>query len=148
MLLGSSAEPFKYFINPRDNRYRCLDFKPTHGQRQQQDHQCIGACLVVPPSHRGYQQGKPTPHLVSRLLLESSTFVVWQISRDTSRGQALQYIGSTLPVVPDDIPLAGTVGSLDFLPLRTTVAWVPKAELQSRHQVEPRGLLLDISHLR
>ena len=35
-----------------------------------------------------------------------------------------------------------------LLPVRTSVARDPKAELRSRQQVEPRGLLLDISHLR
>src|SRR3954466_5059713 len=35
-----------------------------------------------------------------------------------------------------------------LLPLRTSVARDPKAELRSQQQVEPRGLLLDISHLR
>src|SRR3954465_10386529 len=34
------------------------------------------------------------------------------------------------------------------LTFRTTVARDPKAELRTRQQVEPRGLLLDISHSR
>src|SRR4051812_34179488 len=146
----SSAEPFKYFFNLRDNRYRCLDFKPTRGQRQQQDHQCIVACPVVPPSHRAYQQSKPSPHLVSRLLLESSTFVVWQISRDTSRGQALQSIGSTLPVVPDDIPLASTVGSLDFLTFKDnrgswTLGLYYRVSNERDARVTPRFLTFDVA---
>src|SRR4051812_7324123 len=35
-----------------------------------------------------------------------------------------------------------------LLPLSITVSRDPKAEIQSRQQVEPRGLLLDISHVR
>ena len=47
------------------------------------------------------------------------------------------HVGRTLPVVPDDIPLAGTVGSPDFLSLRTPVDSGPY------RQVKPGGVTLD-----
>src|SRR4051812_29363526 len=56
-------------------------------------------------------------------------------------------VGRTLPVVPSQYLLRVPLGH-PTLTFRTSVARDPKAELLSRQQVEPQGLLLDISHLR
>src|SRR3954470_12735430 len=90
-------------------------------------------------------------------------YLLLTLSRDTheeldfrdfgnSRGQRTKSkytsnVGRTLPVVPSQYLSRVPLGQLT-LTFRTTVARDPKAELRSRHQVEPRGLLLDISHLR
>src|SRR3954470_10500385 len=70
----------------------------------------------------------------------------------SSRGQRAESkytsnVGRTLPIVPSQYLSRVPLGQ-PTLTFRTTVARDPKAELRSRHQVEPRGLLLDISHLR
>src|ERR1041384_5914429 len=79
---------------------------------------------------------------------KSSTFVQQGILRPRTVPGPPHTGGIHLTCRSAKILCAGTVGSPEFLPVRTTVARDPKAELRSRHQVEPRGLLLDISHLR
>src|SRR3954465_5732786 len=69
-----------------------------------------------------------------------------------SRGQRSESKYTSTSVVPSLSSRRNTSRGYrwvtQLLPLRKTVARDPKAELRSRHQVEPRGLLLDISHLR
>ena len=71
---------------------------------------------------------------------------------DRSRGQRTESKYTSTSVVPSLSSRRNTSRGYRWvtrlLPLGTTDARDPKAELRSRHQVEPRGLLLDISHLR
>src|SRR3954466_12535377 len=76
--VGSAYKPEGYsihspnhlsiFINLRDNRYCCLDLTDSRSMTAARTTSNVGACPVVPPSHRGYQQGELSPYLVSRLL--------------------------------------------------------------------------------
>src|SRR4051812_26095078 len=50
----------------RDNRYCCLDLTDSRSTAAARTTSNAGACPVVPPSHCGYQQGEPSPYLVSR----------------------------------------------------------------------------------
>ena len=91
---------------------------------------------------------------VNRLLTLYRVFSEELDFRDfgSSRGQRAESkyasnVGRTLPVIPSQYS-RGYRWVTRLLSCRTSVAQDPKAELRSRHQVEPRGLLLDISHLR
>src|SRR3954469_3598406 len=85
----------------------------------------VGACPVVPPSSCGYQQGEPTPYLVSRLLCRARlsynriSFGHEQVLGPPHTG------GIHLTCRSAKIPCAGTIGSLDFLPVRTNRGSVP-----------------------
>src|SRR3954465_5521832 len=81
-----------------------------------QDHQYIGACPVVPPSHCGYQQGEPSPYLASRVLLGELDFRGLVTLAANDQGPSTPVNWSYPPCSPVAIPLAGTVGSPDFLP--------------------------------
>src|ERR1041385_2136541 len=72
--LKSSAEPFSILISLRDNHYRCLDLTDPRSTTAVRTTSNVGACPVVPPSHCGYQQGEPSPYLVSRVLLVELDF--------------------------------------------------------------------------
>ena len=101
-----------------------------------------------PTNSCGYQQGEPSPYLVSRLLRRAQlSYNRISFGHEQVPGPP-HTVGIHLTRCSAKILCAGTVGSPDFIPLRTSVARDPKAELRSRHQVEPRGFLLDISHLR
>src|SRR3954465_15004781 len=119
--LKSSAEPFSILINLRDNRYRCLDLTDPWSTTAVRTTSNVGACPVVPPSHCGYRQGEPSPYLVSRVLLVELEFRGFGNSREIRAGaKHASNVGRTFPVVPDDIPLASTVGSPDSLPFKDT----------------------------
>src|ERR1041384_5050624 len=121
---------------------------PPRGQRQQS-----GPPVTSVPALSSHQVTAVTVK-VNRLL---------NLSRDAheeldfhdfgnSRGQRSESkytsnVGHTLPVVPSQYLSRVPLGH-PTLTFRTSVARDPKAELRSRHQVEPRGFLLDISHLR
>src|ERR1041385_5882025 len=90
-----------------------------------------------PVKARGYQQGEPSPYLVSRVLLVELDFSWFGNSREIRAGaKHASNVGRTLPVVPDAIPLAGTTGLPDFLPLRTTVDQDPRTSIQIQQRVE------------
>src|ERR1041385_4860661 len=67
-------------------------------------------------SNIGPYKGEPYPYLFSRVLLVNLYFSWFGNSREIRAGaKHASNIGRTLPVVPDAIPLAGTIGSPDFL---------------------------------
>ena len=71
------------------------------------------------------------------MLLEELDFRGLVTLTDNDQGPGTPHTGSTrLPCRPVTIPLAGTVGSPDYLPLRTTVVQNPRAALQSQQRVE------------
>src|SRR3954471_598021 len=111
-----------------------------------QDHQYISACLVVPSNLCGYRQGEPSPYLVSRVLLEELDFRGLVTLADNDQGPSTPVHWSYPPCRSVAIPLAGTVGSPDFLPLGTTVfrtlGWLYRVSNSG-----VRGLLLDSSQL-
>src|SRR3954465_10891801 len=72
--LKTSTEPFSILINLRDNRYRCLDLTDPRSTTAVKTTSNVGAYPVVPPSHCGYQQGEPSPYLVSRVPLVEFDF--------------------------------------------------------------------------
>ena len=97
----------------------------NRGQRQQPGPpllpEPVAACPVVPPSLCGYRQGQPSPYLVSRVLLEELDFRSLGNSREIRAGaKHTSNVGRALPVVLDNTPLAGTVGSPDFLTFKDT----------------------------
>src|SRR3954471_13430720 len=85
---------------------------------------------------------------LSRVCFEELDFHDFGSSRgQRSDSKYASNVGRTLPVVPSQYLSRVPLGH-PTLTFKTSVARDPKAELWSRHQVEPRGLLLDISHLR
>src|SRR3954462_2120994 len=123
-------------------------FRVSRGQRQQ-----AGPPITSVPALSSHQLSAVT-NKVNRLLtlslvtLEELDFCDF----GNSRGQRAESKYPVMSVVPSLSSRRNTSRGYRWvtrlLPLRTTVARDPKAELRSRHQVEPRGLLLDISHLR
>src|SRR3954469_3409483 len=101
-----------------------------------QDHQYIGACPVVPSKLCGYRQGEPSPYLVSRVLLEELDFRGFGNSRGQRSGA--KHTGTL--VVPSLSSRRNTTRGHHWvarlLPLRTTVAQVPRASIHSQHRVE------------
>src|SRR3954465_477157 len=90
-----------------------------------------------PTNSCGYQQGEPSPYLVSRLLFGELDFpttgyltAIKQVPDPTYTG------GIHLSCRSNTIPCAGTVGSPDSLPLRTTVFQYPMTAIQSQQRVE------------
>ena len=93
------------------------------------------ACPVVPPSLCGYRKGEPSPYLVSRVLLEELDFRSFGNSREIRAGaKHASNVGRALPVVPDDIPLAGTVGSPDFLTFKDNRVQDRRAKIPSQQR--------------
>src|SRR3954471_24796492 len=81
-------------------------------------------------------------------LMKSSTFVISVTLADNDQSPSTP-VTSVVPSLSSGCNTSrGYRWVTRLLPLSTTVARDPKAELRSRQQVEPRGLLLDISHLR
>src|SRR3954471_11756843 len=101
-----------------------------------QDHQYIGAFPVVPSKLCGYRQGEPSPYLVSRVLLEELDFR----SFGNSRGQRSGAKYTVTLVVPSLSSRRNTTRGhrwvARLLPLRKTVAQVPRADIRSQHRVE------------
>src|SRR3954464_9531086 len=120
----------------------------SRGQRQQS----VPPVTSVPTLSSHQLVRLPTRWTVSLPCLafapKSSTFVQQDILRPRIIPGPPHTGGIQLSRHSAKILCAGTVGSPNFLPLRTSVARDPKAELRSRQQVELRGFLLDISHLR
>ena len=104
-------------------------FWVSRGQRQQPGppvHRCL-PCR--PTNYCGYQQGEPSPYLISRVLLEELDFrgLVSLAANDQDPSTPVH---RSYPLShPVTIPFAGTVGSPDFLPLRTTVVQDPRAAI-------------------
>src|SRR3954465_13275581 len=121
----------------RENRYRCPLLNESRTTTAARTTSNIGACPVVPPSLCGYQQGEPTPSLVSRLLRRArlshsrESFGHEQVPGRPHTG------GIHLTCRSAKIPCTGTVGSPNSLPLRTLVG------SGSNQQVKPRGVTLD-----
>src|SRR3954471_7564920 len=120
----------------------------SRGQRQQP-----GPPVTSVPALSSHQVTVVT-NKVNRLLTLSRICSEELDFRDfgSSRGQRSESkyasnVGRTLPVISSQY-LSRVPFGHPTLTFRTSVAWDPKEELRSRHQVEPRGLLLDISHLR
>src|SRR3954463_4045018 len=120
----------------------------TRGQRQQS-----GPPVTSVPALSSHQVTAVTLK-VDRLLTLSRDAHEELDFRDfgNSRGQRSESkytcnVGRTLPVVLSQYLSRVPLGH-PTLTFRITVALDPKAELRSRHQVEPRGLLLDTSNLR
>src|SRR4051812_16802734 len=100
------------------------------------------------PSHRSCQQGEPSPYLCLASLTKSTTSVILVTLADNDRSPSTP-VTSVVPSLSSRRNTSrGYRWVTRLLPLRTAVARDPKAELRSRQQVEPRGLLLDISQLR
>src|ERR1044072_2655955 len=77
--IGSAYKPKGYSSHPpnplsillifcRNNRDRCPYLNESRSTTAARTTSNIGACLVVSPSLCSYQQGEPSPYLVSRLL--------------------------------------------------------------------------------
>src|SRR3954463_2888278 len=115
----------------------------TRGQRQQS-----GPPVTSVPALSSHQVTAVTVK-VNRLLTLSRDAHEEPDFRDfgNSRGQRSESkytsnVGHILPIVPSQY-LSWVLLGHPILTFRTTMARDPKAELRSRHQVEPRGLLLD-----
>src|SRR4051812_23027940 len=98
----------------------------------------MAACPVIPPTLCGYQQGEPSPYLVSRLL-RRARLSYNRISFSHEQFPGLPHTGGIhlMTCRSAKIPCAGTVGSPDSLPLRTPVG------SGSYQQVKPGGVTLD-----
>ena len=120
----------------------------SRGQRQQSGPPVTS--VPVLSSHQLFVVTDKVNRLLtlSRVYSEELDFCDFGSSRDQRlESKYASNVGRTLPVVPSQYLSRVPLGH-PTLTLRTTVARDPKAELRSRLQVEPRGLLLDISHLR
>src|SRR4051812_9340854 len=85
-----------------------------------------------PTNSGGYQQGEPSPYLVSRLLFDELDFRTTEYLSAIEQVPGLPYTGGIhLSCRPDTIHRAGTVGSPDSLPVRTTVVQYPRTAIQS-----------------
>jgi len=105
---------------------------------EQQPGPPVHRCLPCRPvKARGYQQGEPSPYLVSRVLLEELDFRGLVTLADNDQGPSTPVHRSYPPCRPVAIPLAGTVGSPDYLPVRTPV------DSGSYRQVKPGGVTPD-----
>ena len=95
-----SPNQLNIFINLRDNRYRYLDLTDSRSMTAARTTSNVGACPVVPPSSCGYQQGEPTPYLVS-CLLRRARISYNRISFGHEQYQARRTpVEYTCPVVP------------------------------------------------
>src|SRR4051812_19787970 len=83
----------------------------------------------------GYQQGEPSPYLISRVLLEELNFrTTWYLTAN-KQGLGPRWYPPVLPSRHN--PCAGTIGSPDSLPIRTLV------DSGAYHLVKPGGITLD-----
>src|ERR1044071_2275748 len=94
--LKTFTEPFSILINLRDNRYRCLDLTDSRSTTAVRTTSNVGACPVVPPSHCGYQQGEPSPYLVS-CLLRRAGLSYYRTSHGHEQGPDPRWYPSVLP---------------------------------------------------
>src|SRR3954464_11335039 len=89
--IGSAYKPEGYSSHPpnplsillvfcRDNRYRCPLLNESQTTTTVRTTSNVGAFPVIPPSSFGYQQGEPSPYLVSRVLLIELNFSYNRIS--------------------------------------------------------------------
>src|SRR3954466_3895139 len=123
--LKTFTEPFSILINLRDNRYRCLDLTDP---RTTTAARTTSTSVPAPSSH----QVTAVTNKVNRLLTlsrvcswRSSTFRGLVTLAANDQGPSTPVHWSYPPCRPVAIPLAGTVGSPDFLPLRTPVGSSP-----------------------
>src|SRR3954451_12290140 len=97
--IGSAYKPKGYSSHPpnplsillifcRDNRYRCPLLNESRTMTAVRTTSNVGACPIVPPSSCGYQQGEPSPYLVSRLLFEEIDFRTTEYLSATNKCQA------------------------------------------------------------
>src|SRR3954462_3410222 len=106
-----------------NNRYCCPylgESRTTTAARSTPITRAGGRLPCRPTNSCGYQQGEPSPYLISRLLFEELDF------RTTEYLSAIEQVpgppytsGIHLSYRSDMIPCAGTVGSPDSLPVRT-----------------------------
>jgi len=130
----------RVFIISRDNRDRCPDWV-TRGQRQAPSPPLITRAGSIrlpcrPVTSRGYQQGDPSPYLISRALLEAHDFsYLTGYLTANAQGPSPPLTGSIrLSRRPDTIPCAGTVGSPDSLPFEhPSFRSVPSSENRRNH---------------
>src|ERR1041385_7268445 len=92
--------------------------KLTRGQRQQSGppvHRCL-PCR--PTKSLQLPEGEPTPYLISRVLFVELDFrgLVTLARYEQGPSTPVTSVVHSLSRAPDNIPLAGTVGSPDFLP--------------------------------
>src|SRR3954463_14429917 len=86
-----------------------------------------------PTNSCGYQQGEPSPYLISRVLFEELYFRTTGYITAIEQVPGPSYTGGIhLSYRSDTISCAGTVGLHDFLPLRTIVVQDPRAAIQSQ----------------
>src|SRR3954463_4053747 len=109
--IGSAYKPKGYSSHPpnplsillifcRDNRYRCPLLNESRTTTAARTTSNVGACPVVPPSSCGYQQGEPTPYLVS-CSLRRARLSYNRISFGHEQYQARRTpVEYTCPVVP------------------------------------------------
>src|SRR3954469_9578165 len=129
-----SPDQLSIFINLHDNRYRCLDLTDSRSTTAARTTSNVGACPVVPSSHCGYQQGEPSPYLVSRLL-RRARLSYYKASHGHEQGPDPRWYPFVLSFQYN--PCAGTIGSPDSLPSSTPV------DSGSYQQVQPGGVTLD-----
>src|SRR3954466_9980280 len=117
----------------RDNRYRCPylgESRTTTAARSTTITRVGGRLPCRPTNPCGYQQVEPSPYLVSCLLFEELDF------RTTGYLTAIEQVpgpsytdGIHMSCRFDTIPYAGTIGSPDYLPLRTTIVRDPRVAI-------------------
>src|SRR4051812_41445905 len=96
----------------------------------------VHRCLPCRPTKScGYQQGEPSPYLISHVLLEYLDFCTAGYLTANEQGPGPRWYPPVLSSRYN--PCAGTVGSPDSLPSRTPV------DSSAYHQVKPGGITLD-----
>src|ERR1041385_394804 len=137
---GYSSHPHEplsiFLIFCRDNRYRCPLLNESRTTTTVRTTSNIGACPDVPPTRAVTNKANCLLTMSHVWSMKSSTFVQQDICRPRTVPGPPHTGGIHLTCRSAKIPCAGTVGSPDTLPVRTTVVQYPMTAIQSQQRVE------------